>query len=625
MEPSLDFRAVAENARDAIVIADEDGHLLYMNGAAEELFGFTRDELAGESLTRLMPERFRAAHVAGLSRYLATGQATVLGRTVELAGQRRDGSEFPLELTLSTWEIDGVRSFSAIIRDTTEQRAAAAARELAEIVASSDDAILDFDLEGTIRSWNPAAERIFGFAAGEAIGRPLAIIVSSDRSADVAEILDRVRRGERIDHQAAIRRRRDGVPVSVSATISPIRNGRGDLRGASMIVRDVTERNLLEQQLVVAGRMASVGTLAAGVAHEINNPLAYVISNLEMAAQEIRELAGPSPSHRMRELTEALDDARLGTERIRRIVRGLKTFSRADAERRSPIQLEPVLELAVNMSFNEIRHRSRLVKDFGRTPLVEADEARLSQVFVNLLVNAAHAIPEGMRERNEIRLVTTTDSAGRAVVEVRDTGCGIPQAVRSKIFDPFFTTKAIGVGTGLGLSICHGIVTAHGGEILIDSVVGQGTTVRVALPAARAATGDAMEVEASPEHAVSARRGRVLVVDDEPQIVTILRRVLAKHHDVVAIGDASVALERLRAGERFDVILCDLMMPTISGMDLHRELSRTVPDQADRVIFMTGGAFSSGAAAFLDTVPNARIEKPFDLKNLLGLVRSFVR
>src|SRR4029079_12566875 len=187
---------------------------------------------------------------------------------------------------------------------------------------------------------------------------------------------------------------------------------------------------------------------------------------------------GPAPD----EAGEGLAEARQGAERVRNIVRDLRVFARGDEEQSGPVALRRVLDSSINIAWNEIRHRARLVKDYGDTPMVEANESRLGQVFLNLLLNAAHAISEGETERNEIRVSTRTDGRGHAIIEIRDTGGGIPPDIRDRIFDPFFTTKAAGEGTGLGLWICSGILSALGGEISVDSDVGRGSTFRVMLP-----------------------------------------------------------------------------------------------------------------------------------------------
>ena len=382
-------------------------------------------------------------------------------------------------------------------------------------------------------------------------------------------------------------------------------------------------RQRLQSQLVIADRMSAVGTLAAGVAHEINNPLAYVMSNLELIAEDVRSIAGGSPSSRMKDLEEMVTEARQGAERVRKIVRGMKTFSRADEERRTPIDVRPLLDLSINMAFNEIRHRAHIVKDFGAIPPIEADEARLGQVFVNLLVNAAHSIPEGHADTNEIRIVTSTDASGRGVIEVRDTGEGIAREILNRIFNPFFTTKAIGDGTGLGLSICHSIVKGLGGEIGVESERGVGTVFRVVLPAARLVRAEVVQA-AVLEPRPSPRAGTVLVVDDDVMVGTAIRRILGEEHDVTVLSDGQKALDLLLDGKRFDVILCDLMMPQVTGMDIHAALSSDVPELTHRMVFVTGGAFTPTAQKFLDTIPNQRLEKPFSSQNLRALVRGFV-
>jgi signal transduction histidine kinase len=396
-----------------------------------------------------------------------------------------------------------------------------------------------------------------------------------------------------------------------------------DLAFGIATLRARAERDRATAHLVVADRMATVGTLAAGVAHEINNPLAYMTAALEFLHEELVTLEKSVPSGRLGEAAQALAEAREGAGRVKHVVRDLKTFSRVEEERRTRVDLQPVIESSINMAFNEIKYRARLVKDYGPTPPIFANEARLGQVFLNLLINAAQAIPEGRTHENEIRITTRTDDEGRAVVEVKDTGSGISPAIIGRIFDPFFTTKPIGVGTGLGLSITRNIVRALGGEVTAESKVGQGTTFRVTLPAAPPHVAVWEPEEGTPLE--RGRRGRVLVVDDEPAIGAAIRRVLAPEHDVAVLASAREALESIAGGEHFDVVLCDLMMPQMTGMDLHAELTKVAPDQAQRMVLLTGGTFTAAASQFLDRVPNPRVEKPFDAASLRALVRGLVR
>ena len=396
-----------------------------------------------------------------------------------------------------------------------------------------------------------------------------------------------------------------------------------DLAFGIAALRGRAEREKMTAQLMLADRMVSVGTLAAGVAHEINNPLAYLIASLDFLDRELKGMAQNLPPSSFAELGEAIAEAREGAGRVKHVVRDLKTFSRVDKERTSRIDVRPVIESSINIAFNEIKYRARLVREYGATPLVRADEGRLGQVFLNLLINAAQAMPEGRATENEIRVVTRADDSGRALVEVRDSGPGISPDVLDRIFEPFFTTKPIGVGTGLGLSICRSIVIAAGGEISVESKVNEGTVFRVLLPAAPPEAED--EAAPSTRPLSQGRRGRILVVDDEPALGVAIRRILAGEHDVTVLTAASEAREVVARGDRFDVILCDLMMPKMTGMDLHAEFTALAPDQAERMVFVTGGAFTEKARRFLGTVPNIRLEKPFDTAGLRALIRGLVQ
>jgi PAS domain S-box-containing protein len=377
-------------------------------------------------------------------------------------------------------------------------------------------------------------------------------------------------------------------------------------------------REKLEQQLILAGRMAAVGTLAAGVAHEINNPLAQVSGNLGMLREDVEAIVKHPTLDQVGELKELLLEAEAGAERIRKIVRGLQTFSRNQDESRAIIELQPLIEVSISVTLNEIRHRARLVREFGTTPPIEADEGRLGQVFINLLMNAAQALSESEQATNEIRIVTNTDTSGNAVIEVRDNGPGVPANIADRIFEPFFTTKP-SMGSGLGLSICHNVVTRLGGQLNLSSEHGKGATFRVVLPPARPRIEPPLAVPvAGPARAVAC--AAVLVVDDEPALGLVLKRVL-REHEVSVVTTARAALELIAAGKRFDVILSDLMMPEMSGMDFYDELARRFPAHVERVVFVTGGAFTPAGREFLERVPNERICKPFEPRTVRQLVQ----
>ncbi len=377
-------------------------------------------------------------------------------------------------------------------------------------------------------------------------------------------------------------------------------------------------------------RMASVGLLSASIAHEINNPLAVVIGNLELVMLALQDGIGSDLARqlldRLGTAEDPLRDALDAAERVRQIVRDLRIFARSDGgDVTQPVDLHKVIESTLRMASNEVRHRAQLVKAYGDIPLARGDESRLSQVLLNLIVNAAQAMPLGQVEGNEIRISTGLDEQARVYVDIADNGVGIPPDKLDKVFEPFFTTKAAGVGTGLGLAICHRIVSELGGTIGVTSEVGKGTVFRVTLQRSitdAVAAAAPVAASAPPPKPQGGKRGRVLVVDDEASLCKTIERILEAEHEVIATTSARRAISQIEAGERFDVILSDVMMPEMTGMELFATLNRSTPDQAQRMIFMTGGAFSSDAARFLESAPNSTIEKPFRPSVLRTAVRS---
>ena len=368
----------------------------------------------------------------------------------------------------------------------------------------------------------------------------------------------------------------------------------------------------------LSDRITAVTALAAGVAHELNNPLAYVIANLgflaEKASRVVELLAGephtPEDLELAGQLAEALRETRTGTDRMRAVVRDLATFARPEEEWPSRVDLQPILDSCLNVAWSEIRRRhARLVRDVEPLAPVLADPGRLSQVFLNLLLNAAQFLPDAAPGAHEIRVVGRTLADGRVAVEVHDTGAGIAPEHLPRIFDPFFTTKAPGRGTGLGLSICHAVVSGLGGAIEVETAVGKGSCFRVLLPGIRPEARREAEVATSLALTPGAR---VLVVDDEPLVGSMLRRTLAEH-DVTVVLNGEAALERLRAGERFDVVVADLIMPGMSGMELYGAVRARHPALAPRFVFLTGGAFTPEARQFLETERVEWLEKPFDV------------
>ncbi|HEY8926116.1 MAG TPA: ATP-binding protein [Polyangia bacterium] len=395
----------------------------------------------------------------------------------------------------------------------------------------------------------------------------------------------------------------------------------GEVIGIVIVSRDVTDAKAAEVQLMVSDRMASLGALAAGMAHEINNPLAAAMGNVEVVRESLKELAGTSPP--AAELVEMLDDVIEATGRIRFVVRDLKMFSRSSESDNSAVDVQRALDSALRMARNETRHRALVEVDYAHTRSVLANESRLGQVFLNLLVNAAQSLPEGNANGNRIRISTYDDDDETVTVRISDTGPGIPPEVQKHIFTPFFTTKPVGIGTGLGLSICHRIVAGFGGEMSFRSAPGKGTDFFVSLPVVEPS--GPVEARVARPLPRATRRGRILVIDDDAMVGDSTANMLSREHDVVTVTGAAAALDTLRSGAKFDVILCDLMMPQMTGMDFFTALSSLDPGAMESVVFTTGGAFTPSARAFLKAVRNRFLEKPFDLITLRALVNEMVR
>jgi len=415
------------------------------------------------------------------------------------------------------------------------------------------------------------------------------------------------------------------------------------------IGRDITERKALAEQVAQGEKMAAIGLMAAGIAHEVNNPVAYMLANLnEMAisvdhiesfarmmegaanGDEVRDLARKEKIDEvLRELRTMIEESHGGGIRIRDIVRGLTAFSRKETNpERMPMDVIEVVEQVLRMTQHEVRIRCDVVRDFAPVPLVFGERGKLSQVVLNLVVNAVQAM-EGAGERDRDRphsltLRTKLTADRQVALEISDTGSGIAPAHLGNIFDPFFTTKDVGRGTGLGLSVASQIIKNHGGAIRVVSALGVGTTFTVELPRA-----EGEEVEVTTPTIVAAAshqgpRGRILVVDDEPILLRSYRRLLGRHHDVVVAGSGREALEILVKDIGFDAILCDLMMLDLPGSDLYDIVRGRWPQLGEAFVFLTGGRGYPEVAAFLSRISNLALDKPTSEDALLAAIRERV-
>lgn len=490
---------------------------------------------------------------------------------------------------------------------------------------SIGDAIIATDSEERITYMNSVAESVTGWSRGEAKGRVLR---------DVFRLLDE--KGRRLECPVG-RALRKGFAVQLPAntqllakcgngrdvddSAAPIVDVQGETLGGVVVFRDITERKRLEARLSTAERMASISTMAAGMAHEINNPLAAVLGNVSYALENLsRGLVG-DPEAVLEDVKDALRDAEAAGARIIRIIEDLKRLSRLERVDREVLDLPDVVEAAVKVCEHQIRPCATVQRSYGTTPFVQAAESQLVQVLTNLLINAGQAIGPGDAANQRIEIKTSSDDSGNAVIEVSDTGPGISRAELARIFDPFYSSKPIGRGMGLGLSISHNIISSLDGEITVESTPGVGTTFRIVLPAAVGPLEPQQTSEAGSPPPASL--SRILVIDDEPVVRRLIRRLLAPHEVVLEAGGRA-ALDLLDGGEQFDLIICDLMMPDLSGVDVHAAISLNRPEMLEKMIFLTGGAFSQASTEFLEKLTTPVLKKPFLAADLLHQVKRIL-
>jgi CheY-like chemotaxis protein len=370
--------------------------------------------------------------------------------------------------------------------------------------------------------------------------------------------------------------------------------------------------------------------MAAGVAHEVNNPLSVVLASAELLVAQLRQhqvdsedtKSSAAAGQRLHELLKTALDLQSAADRMRCIVADLRAFTRpVPQSAHGAANVANCISWAVRSTAQEFQCRARLITNLSEVPTVLADEVRLGQVLVNLLVNAAHAIEPGDAERNSVTISSSAHEHGWVVIEVRDTGCGIPNEDLAHIFEPFFTTKDPSVGTGLGLSICHGIVTSIGGELSVDSTLGQGTRFVIRLRASNIEEPAALRT--GPQARGPSRRSRVLAVDEDEMVLRMLERML-RQHDVVCVPCGREALGVIEQHADFDLVLCDLSMPTMNGIQFYETLLGRDAKLARRVVFLTGGALNTKVDDFLRSVSNPRLDKPFSLESLMALVEQSI-
>ena len=526
------MRAVLDAALDAVIGMDDQGRIIDWSARAEAIFGWTRQEIIGKQLSdTIIPDQYRDAHRRGLHRFLETGEGPVLNRRVEFTALRRDGTEFPMEVSISPLQFGETYGFSAFVADITERKRAQAelvqAKEAAEaanqdksaLLAAISSVLIVVEEDDRIVYWNGVAEETFGILSVDVLGRsvfecgimwewpPIQESVSMSLSKGSPTRLENFRY-----------QRPDGKRGFLQLTVSPVKGEGNRWKGYILLGTDITERRMMECQLSHAQKLESIGQLAAGIAHEINTPTQYIGDNLRFLQNAFRDVSRALARHTglleihgksgmtselaaqleavakeadlellREEIPKAIQDSIEGNERVAKIVRSMKEFAHPGTGDKAATDLNKAVESTITVARNEWKYVAEMVTDFDPDlPMVPVLLGDFNQVVLNMIVNAAHAIADvvgdGANGKGTISVRTRRD-ADWAEIRISDTGTGIPEDVRSRIFDPFFTTKSVGKGTGQGLAISHAVVVEkHGGRITVETEVGTGTTFIIRLP-----------------------------------------------------------------------------------------------------------------------------------------------
>jgi PAS domain S-box-containing protein len=622
---------------DAVAAVNRQGVIIQVNSQSEAMFGYTRDELIGQSVEILVPERQRANHDQHREEFHQRPKIRRMGSGLDLYGRRRDGSEFPVEISLSPVTTGNGSAVLSVIRDISDRKRIEeelrrandeldrrktrelrdSQNRLALIVDSSQDAIIGKNLGGIITQWNKGAEQMYGYTATEIIGRNVSVLCPPERPDEIPGILEKIRRGETVPYFESVRLTKDGRRLNVSIAVSPIYDAEGRVVGASAIGRNITAQKKIEDQLRQSQKMEAVGRLAGGVAHDFNNLLGIVTACTELLS-----------SHIDNQSLEYLDNIREAAKRGASLTRQLLSFSR-----RQPVQNQ-ILDLN-----DRLKEVTKLLKplmgddvDVVLLPrstgaVVEADPGQLDQIVMNLAVNARDAMPHGGKLIIETGVYDLdaafarehSMTAGRFVmIAVSDNGTGMDETTRSRVFEPFFTTKETGKGSGLGLATVYGIVKQSHGHIWVYSEVGHGTTFKIYLPSAEYKLG--LEAEEHTEALPEKREGlTILLAEDDPIMRKLTCKMLEGHgYKVLEAIDGQAALDVIvKNPGRIDLTLTDVVMKGMSGPELVLRLMESHPEM--KVVYMSG--YTGELVAHQGLQSGIRLlEKPFTRAALLKMI-----
>lgn len=606
-----------------LVVVEEMG-CTWMNEAARKLaFQGSAQQVLVESPNsvqrRLANAICDAARVDGSERGLDAF-------SVESSIRLEDGQRIPIAIAASTFQESSAAVLGLLsdLRATREAQAAVRrAEERFERLVESLIASVWILKRRRVVYANRAAARLFGVDRTLLIGVEVSELLHPDDVPGLLDHLERVERGESVLPHEYRAISRDGSMLVVEFSSVSL-----DYDGEPSVLsfgRDVTERKREELRMLQSDRLSALGMLASGMAHALNNPLTYVLLNLEHLS---RRLAAASlDSDALADATARLTEAREGAERMATIVRRMRAFARADESSPRGVDLRSVLESVVDLVGHEVHHRGRLTTRFESVPPVLASQSKVEQICLGLLLFAAQVLPDDASRRYEVRMSLEADERKLAVLEVVCEGCHFAEPELERLFEPLPASED-GRVLGFGLSVCRTLVEQLGGQIDAKTLPGTGLLLRTAIPYVPASRSADSKVPSSRPSSIpppTSGKAQVLVVDDDPGVARALRLMLEDEHEVTCMANPREALRELLGNAKYDLVFCDLMMPELSGMDIYQVLRFNRPGYEAKMVFMTGGAFTPAVRRFLEQVPNQRLEKPFNLRSLRRLVQRSVR
>lgn len=628
-QSEMKFRSVVQAANDAIISADSNGNIISWNRRAQTIFGYTEEEVLGKSLSILIPERCRDALSRELEKFRETDKSKYIGKTLEFYGLRKNGSEFPTEISIASWITEEGKFFTGIVRDITERKKAEQALREAHaysesIVETLRESLVVLDPQLRVKTANKTFYKTFKVLPEETLNKFIYDI--GDRQWDIPKLRELLE--EIIPRNTYLNDFEVDLEFPAIGRRTMILNARRlhqtdvDAQLILLAIEDLTERKKLEAQLLRTQRMESIGTLAGGIAHDLNNMMTPLMLSLQILKEKFKD-------EQSQKLLNILEQ---NSQRSADLIKQVLSFARGVEGERKPLQVTDTIseiEKVMKETFpRNIDIRADLPGDL-RT--ISGDVTQLHQVVMNLCVNARDAMPDGgilhisaeniFIDENYARMNTEAKEGSYVVITVSDTGTGIPPEILDRIFEPFFTTKEFGKGTGLGLSTAHAIVKSHGGFMNVYSEVGKGTTFKVYLPAIRT------EMEKMQEHKPELLTGHgelVLLVEDEATISKVTGSTLEMHGYKVLTADDGAQAVALYAQnkDKISVVLMDIMMPVMDGHASIKAICRINPGA--RIIATSGLSEKDKLMKATGTSINAFLPKPYTAEQLLKIIHEVI-